>query len=79
MPYHWNNAEDVNNFNFITFFNKTHMQIYIYIYININLYIYIYKIYIYINLYIYIYKKKKFLKVKSQVGVLAFGAYVFES
>ena len=28
--------------------------------------------------YIYIYKKKK-LKVKSQVEVLAFGAYVFES
>ena len=25
------------------------------------------------------YKKKKFLKVKSQVEVLAFGAYVFES
>ena len=24
-------------------------------------------------------KKKKFLKVKSQVEVLAFGAYVFES
>ena len=31
-----------------------------------------------VYIYIYIYKKKK-LKVKSQVEVLAFGAYVFES
>ena len=31
------------------------------------------------GLYIYIYKKKKFLKVKSLVEVLAFGAYVLES
>ena len=51
-----------------------------------------YYIYIYIYIYIFLkheidkgmrelnkYKKKKFLKVKSQVEVLAFGAYVFES
>ena len=48
--------------------------------------------YIFIYIYIYLkrefgkgmrelnkYKKKKLLKVKSQVEVLAFGAYVFES
>ena len=57
-----------------------------------SIYIYIDRQYIYINIYIYLkhkldkgmrelnkYKKKKFLKVKSQVEVLAFGAYVFES
>ena len=32
-----------------------------------------------IAMYIYIYMKKKFLKVKYQVEVLAIGAYVFES
>ena len=49
-------------------------------------------IYVYIYIYIYLkqefdqgmrelnkYKKKKLLKMKSQVEVLAFGAYVFES
>ena len=30
-------------------------------------------------MYIYLYKKKKLLKVKSQVEVLAFGGYMFES
>ena len=50
-----------------------------YVFRNIYIYIYIYKQYI-IYIYIYIiYKKNKFLKVKSQVEVLAFGAYVFES
>ena len=35
---------------------------------------------VYIYIYIYIYKrKKKFLNVKSQAEVLAFGAYMFES
>ena len=41
--------------------------------------IYVYNTHIYIYIYIYIYKKKKLLKVKSQVEVLASGAYVFES
>ena len=36
-------------------------------------------IHMYIYIYTYIYEEKKFLKVKSQVEVLAFGAYVFES
>ena len=36
-------------------------------------------IYIYKYIYIYIYKKQKLLKVKSQIEVLGFGAYVFES
>ena len=30
-------------------------------------------------MYLYLYKEKKLLKVKSQVEVLAFGGYMFES
>ena len=67
-----------------------YMYIYVYVYVCIYIYIYIYIYIVYV--YIYLkhefdkgmrelnkYKKKKFLKVKSQVEVLAFGAYVFES
>ena len=63
-----------------------YMYIYVYVYVYVCIYIYIIYVYIYLKhefdkgmRELNKYKKKKFLKVKSQVEVLAFGAYVFES
>ena len=64
------------------------IYMYMYMYMYVYIYIYIYIVYVYIYLKhefdkgmreLNKYKKKKFLKVKSQVEVLAFGVYVFES
>ena len=64
----------------------TCMYIYVYICICICMHIYIVYVYIYLKhkfdqgmRELNKYKKKKFVKVKSQVEVLAFGVYVFES
>ena len=63
-----------------------YMYIYVYVYVYVCIYIYIIYVYIYLKhefdkgmRELNKYKKKKFLKVKSQVEVLAFGAYAFES
>ena len=53
-----------------------------YVYLHICIFVYI-SIYLhickYVYMYLYLYKEKKLLKVKSQVEVLAFGGYMFES
>ena len=67
-----------------------YMYMYMYMYAYIYIYIYIYMYIVYVHIYLKHkfdkgmrelnkYKKKKFVKVKSQVEVLAFGVYVFES